>query len=110
MIYDYKCAFGHKFSVIKSIKDYEGGDVPCQFCEGIAFRDYCAPHTAVRRDFEPAFYPTLGQAFENKRKLQYHLDKNNLVEVGNDFKTGEVMQTHFEKQREYEREKAWDKL
>lgn len=109
MIYDYKCSFGHEFEIIESISEYIEGPRPCQFCEAAAVRHYKKPPMlAIPNSFKADYYPSLGKVFETKKDLDYHLDKNNMVAVGNDFNSGDSMQKHFEATREKEKQKMWE--
>jgi predicted nucleic acid-binding Zn ribbon protein len=107
LIYDYKCC-EVTYSVVKSMKD---GciDEPCPKCGKIGQRIYSKPLLTIK-NFQADFYPSLGKVFEKKSDLQYHLDKNNLVEIGNDFKSAEIMQTKFDRDREIKKEKSWESL
>jgi predicted nucleic acid-binding Zn ribbon protein len=107
--YDYKCPEGHRFTIIMSIKEYSDGiDESCPICSAKGNRVYFAPTISVPKGFQADYYPSLGKVFESKRDLDYHLDKNNLVAVGNDFGSGDSMQKHFDQTREYNQKKKWE--
>ena len=108
MIYPYRCECGTSFDVVKAMAD-AAREEKCQ-CGKVAQRVFCAPLIGGAKVFNAEYYPSLGKVIHNKRELRTELDRRNLVEVGNDFKSGESMANHFEKARNEERERGWERL
>lgn len=107
MIYPYGCSCGRKFDVTKSI--HNATDPERCACGEIAQRIFVAPMISGSKIFEAEYYPALGKVITNKKELQNEMARRDIVQIGNDWGTGEKMQTHFDKQRQENREKAWDK-
>lgn len=63
--------------------------------------------TAVKHaEYNPAF----GMVVKNDRHKDYLCKSKDLVEIGNDFKSGQSMQHDYMKSRETKRKQAWDNL
>lgn len=105
MIYDYKCDCGNAFEVNKLMSESDRAE-SCPECGAIAQRHYL-PTRGFVKNFEAAYYPTLGKAFTNQKELNYHLDKHNLVAIGNDYGSGAKMYDTFEKDRKAYQEKQF---
>ena len=58
----------------------------------------------------PEYNPGLGCVVKNKRHKDYLLKSKDLVEVGNDFGSGEKQQKEFEMKKAWEREKKWEQV
>lgn len=54
------------------------------------------------------YNPAFGKVIRNERERRYEAEKRGLVEVGNDFKSGEAMRESFDKDRAVKREKSWE--
>lgn len=113
-IYDFVCGGCKKpFEDIKSITEPAAGRFAiCPSCAHECCpddRDYSHSSfnfigTAVS---SPEYNPGLGGVVKNQYHKSELLKKKNLVEVGNDFGSGEKMQKHFETRKIEEREKRW---
>ena len=53
------------------------------------------------------YNPGLGMVVNNKEHRSEIAKQRGLVEVGNDYGSGEANQQHFEKEREAKKEKGW---
>lgn len=53
------------------------------------------------------FNPGLGQVVKNKRHKEDILKRKGLVEVGNDFNSGDKQQKHYEQKQKEEKERRW---
>lgn len=56
------------------------------------------------------YNPGLGKVIKNEHHLREECKKQNLTPVGNDFGSGEKMQTGFDKAREDKRAREWEAL
>ena len=112
--YDYKCAAcDHSFAEIRSITDYsDKPEDPCPSCGalcGVNSRDFSKSRplfsgTSVQN---AEFNPGLGQVVKNKYHREELARKKGLVEVGNDFNSGEKMQDIYKQKKKEELESKW---
>lgn len=99
------------FEEIQSIKEYQG-KANCHECEHpctSADRIIGRPAAFIGASVTHAEYnPGLGQVVKDKRHKDYLMKQRNVVEVGNDFGSGEKQQKHFEQVKKEELERAWN--
>lgn len=89
----------------------------------IAKVERCECGTAAERSFVPSrihihgaavehaeWNPGLGCVTKNKRDREEIAKRKGLVEVGNDYKSGDTIQKTFDTAREEKRKKDWDAL
>lgn len=113
--YDWSCwNCGEKFSKLESIHSYDGR-ADCPACERTCTskdRNFSRARTQfIGTKVQDAEYnPGLGRVIKNKRDLDWACKEKNVVEVGNDYKSGESMQTGFERDKQRAREKSWESV
>lgn len=110
MTYEYKCVKCEKhFDVIKSVKDFDVNEF-CPSCGAPGERQFVPHkvHFTGTRVTHAEYNPGLGCVVKNKQHKEEICKRRGLVEVGNDFKTGDSMQKHFDGEREQRREKRWE--
>lgn len=115
-IYDYKCAeCGTQFDEIKGIKAYcEDPTAKCPACAHLCDskeRDFSkSSYQFIGTKVQDAeFNPGLGCVVKNKSQKEDIMKQKGVVEVGNDFNSGQNMQEHFEKRKKAELDSNWDK-
>lgn len=102
------------FDEIRNISDYDkSADTPCPRCKNIcgsADRDLSGQRNYfIGEKVESAEYnPGLGCVVRSKKDRDEKAKIKGLVEIGNDFKSGDDHHDHFEKVREKEQEKKWE--
>jgi putative FmdB family regulatory protein len=112
MVYAYLCTkCPCEFDVIKSVKDMDVNEF-CPNCEAPGERQFIPKRvffsgTSVQH---AEFNHGLGAVTKNKAHRDELAKRKGLVEVGNDFKSGDTMQTKFDRDREEKRKKGWDDL
>ena len=109
MIYEYDCKHcSNNFDVPKSYKEMEKIE-NCPDCGKIADRVKFSRTTYLcNTSVENAEYnPGLGAVVKNKKHRAELAKQKGLVEVGNDYKSGEANQKHFDDKRSAKREKGW---
>jgi putative FmdB family regulatory protein len=113
-VYDYLCGkCGSPFEEFRGIKAYDSdASANCPHCShlcGSGDRDFSrASYSFIGTNVQNAeFNPGLGQVVKSAYHKKEILKEKGLVEVGNDFNSGEKMQTHFDKRKAEEREKRW---
>lgn len=106
--YLYKCSCGENFDVIKSMHDATRPE-NCPKCGEVGKRIFTAPMLNGTAVFMPQYVPSLGKSFNSKREMQYEVERRGLVEVGNDFGSGEKMQRSFDRERERVQDERWNK-
>lgn len=113
MVYVYRCdTCNHDFEVVKSHTLVDQVEL-CAQCLTTASRIYLPNPNLIKRSGltnDAEYNPAFGQVIKNKRHRKYEAEKRGLVEVGNDYSSGDSMQKHFEQAREIKREKEWEKL
>jgi putative FmdB family regulatory protein len=108
--YVYRCLeCGHEFDVIKSHKDMDVNEF-CPRCEEPAERQFVPQrvflsNTAVTH---AEYNPGLGTVVKNKRHKEYLLKSKGLVEVGNDYGSGDKMAAKFDSDRAEKMAKRWE--
>lgn len=110
MIYGYTCSeCRKKFDVIKSVKDIDQNE-NCPKCGEFGIRDFCPEkiHFTGTKVTHAEFNPGLGAVVKNARHKDRLMKEKNVVEIGNDFKSGESMQKEFDTKREEKLKKSWD--
>lgn len=116
-IYDYSCPeCGKSFEAIKGIKDYDlNPHENCPHCShlcGSSDRDFsrCSFNFTGTSVESAEYNPGLGKIVKNKYHKSEIMKEKGLVEVGNDYSSGDKMQKHFEQRKKEEREKSWEKV
>jgi len=108
-IYDYSCVCGDKFEVVKSIKDATNVE-HCPNCgapgQRILTKFYFSGASVQNAEWNPAF----GQVVNNKYHRSELAKRNNMVEVGNDYKSSESQHKQMEAQKEADWKRGWDKV
>ena len=110
MTYEYACQKCDQiFDVIKPVKEIDNIE-HCPDCGGVGDRMF-APRrvylsgTAVQN---AEYNPALGCVVKNKEHRAEIAKRKGLIEIGNDFKSGDSLQNKFEKDRREKREKSWE--
>ena len=67
-------------------------------------------HISKSRVQHAEFNHGLGKVVKNQYHKEEICKRMGVVEVGNDYASGEKMQTKFEAERAIKREKEWDKI
>lgn len=101
MTYVYKClSCGHRFDVIKSVKDINVAET-CPVCGEFAERKFFPDriHLSKTAVTHAEYNPGLGTVVKNARHKSDLLKEKGMVEVGNDYGSGDRMQESFEKAR-----------
>lgn len=85
MIYPYRCkCCGHKFEVIKSVKEIDRGET-CPQCKNVDAERYIGRTHFYGASVEDIEYnPGLGCLVKNKKHRAEIVKRNNLIEVGNE--------------------------
>lgn len=112
MTYQYNCEKCQStFDVIKSVKDIDVNEF-CPKCENPATRQFVPSkvHFTGTRVQHAEYNPGLGAVTKNKEHRSELAKRKGLVEVGNDFKSGESMQTHFDTAREEKLKKRYEDI
>lgn len=110
MTYEYVCIkCDHRFDVIKSVKDIDVNEF-CPQCESPSERQFTPSrvHLSGTRVEHAEYNPGLGQVVKNKKHRQEVAKRKGLVEVGNDYKSGEKMQTQFDRARKEKLNKRYE--
>lgn len=110
-IYDYNCIKCGDFEVFKSIKDHQKQE-PCPKCQTLSLQDLsrCRPHHIGASVKDAYRCPALGKVIKSDYDRGEQAKRLGVVEVGNDFGSGEKLQDVHDKQREDKRNKIWDEL
>jgi hypothetical protein len=95
--------------VIKSVRDIDRNE-NCPECGEFAVRQFVPKrvHFSGTSVQNAEYNPGLGCVVKDKYHRQELCKRKGLVEVGNDFKSGDSMQKHFDSERAAKREKAWE--
>lgn len=110
MTYEYECSrCGKRFDVIKSYKDMEVNET-CPKCGEYAIRQFVPSklHITGAKVTHAEYNPGLGCVVKNKRHKEDIMKRKGVVEVGNDFKSGETMNQHFDTARAEKMRKRWE--
>lgn len=113
MVYEYHCsACACAFDVVKSVTEMNRPET-CQ-CGAPATRQFVPNANALPRlkgMADSAHYNhAFGKVIKNKREMKYEAEKRGMVQVGNDFGSGDKLQAHFDKVRQEKRDKAYDDI
>lgn len=101
MTYEYLCVkCDNRFDVIKSVRDMDVNEF-CPRCEAPGERQFTprSVHFTGTKVQNAEYNPGLGQVVKNEAHRREVAKRKGLVEVGNDFKSGEKMQTQFDTAR-----------
>jgi putative FmdB family regulatory protein len=112
MIYEYRCVpCGTRFDVIKSVAEIDRPEA-CEECGGQAQRHFVPSvvYFSGTKVEDAEYNPALGCITKGKRHREEVAKRQGLVEVGNDFGSGESLQKHFESEHTRKREKAWEEV
>ena len=95
--------------MIKSYRDMEVNET-CPKCGEYAIRQFVPSilHITGAKVTHAEFNPGLGCVVKNKRHKEDLMKQKNVVEVGNDFKSGEKMNQHFDAGRAEKMRKRWE--
>jgi Golgi nucleoside diphosphatase len=95
--------------VIKSVKDMEVNET-CPKCGEFAVRQFVPSrlHITGAKVTHAEYNPGLGCVVKNKAHKADIMKAKGVVEVGNDFKSGESMNQHFDTARTEKMRKRWE--
>lgn len=87
-------------------------DEQCPECQTSAIRQFTPRriHLAKTSVQHAEFNPGLGCVVNNREHAKEICKRKDLVEIGNDFGTGEKAVDHYDKQRAEKRAKAWEDI
>lgn len=109
MVYAYRCEkCDASFDVIKSHKEMDAVE-HCK-CGSVAKREF-APQRVYfvgAKVTHAEYNPGLGCVVKDKRHKEYLCKQKGVVEVGNDFRSGDTMVDHYDKGREEKLAKRWE--
>lgn len=112
--YQYQCPkCDLEFEEIKGIKAHcADPSARCTRCEhpcNSADRIISRPAAIIGASVSsPEFNPGLGQVVKDKRHKDYLMKQKGVVEVGNDFGSGEKQQKEFEQKKTEQLERNWN--
>ena len=108
--YDYSCANCKKeYSIVKNITSYNGLD-ECPDCKTIGQRIFSSV-TFIGEGVQSAEYnPAFGKVVKNKHHRSELAKQMNLVEIGNDFKSPELIHSKLETDRQERLSQAWKRV
>ena len=112
MVYAYKCSkCGRNFDIVKSVKDIDLAET-CPSCESPAIRDFAPKkiHLSKTKVTHAEFNPGLGKVVKNEHHKKELCKQLGVTEIGNDYGSGDKMQTAFEQARETKKNIEWEKL
>jgi putative FmdB family regulatory protein len=111
MVYTYRCSqCDYEFDVIKSVKKFTRTE-RCSTCKQEALLQISSKvHFSGTKVQDAEYNPAFGKVIKNKYHRDEEAKRQNMIEVGNDFKSGESMQKHYDKVREDKRKRAWDEV
>lgn len=112
MTYEYYCEkCDTKFDVVKSVKDIDVNEF-CPDCETPAERKFVPSslYFSGTRVEHAEYNPGLGAVTKNKKHRAELAKQKGLIEVGNDFKSGEAMQTKFDTERAIKLKKRYEDI
>jgi putative FmdB family regulatory protein len=110
MTYLYDCSkCGKEFEVIKPAKDMDVNET-CPDCGEFARRQFMPKYVHLSKTAvtHAEYNPGLGCVVKNARHKEDLCKRKNVVEVGNDFKSGESMQKHYDQARAEKIAKSWE--
>lgn len=112
MVYAYKCSkCDAQFDIVKSVKDIDLAE-HCHKCQAPAIREFTPKklHLSKTTVRHAEFNPGLGQVVKNDYHKKEILKRKGLVEIGNDYGSGEKQQAAFDAVREAKKNHEWEKL
>lgn len=112
MTYEYQCIeCSKRFDVVKSVKDMDVNEY-CPRCGEPAERKFVPSRVHfTKTSVQNAEYnPGLGAVVKNEKDRQEIAKRKGLVEVGNDYGSGEKMQTQFDTAREEKKRKRYEEI
>jgi hypothetical protein len=82
----------------------------CPKCGEYAIRQFVPSilHISGARVTHAEYNPGLGCVVRNKAHKQELMKQKGVIEVGNDFKSGERMNQHFDRERAEKHRKSWE--
>jgi putative FmdB family regulatory protein len=109
VVYEYRCEqCDYSFDVIKSAKAFTRTE-KCKTCKADAILQISSNiYFSGTKTTDAAYNPAFGMVIKNDRHKRYEAEKRGMVEIGNDFGSGEKLQKHFDKVRDEKRKKVWD--
>lgn len=110
MTYVYRCRpCKARFEVIKSYKDMERNE-NCPSCGEFAIRDFIPESIEFTRTkvTHAEYNPGLGCVVKDAKHKDYLLKSKNLVEIGNDFGSGQKQQDKFDSDRAAKTKKRYE--
>lgn len=108
MIYPYHCdSCDRGFEVVKPAADSSRIE-KCYDCMSDARRVWTVTLLSGTSVTHAEFNPAFGAVVKNKRHKEYLAAKKNMIEVGNDFNSGDSMQKHFDTERAVKKERMWE--
>lgn len=111
-IYDYRCDNCRSFfEVVKSMHDASNPET-CPKCQKLATRDYslCNFYFTGTKVKDAYKCPALGRVIKSDYDRSEQAKRLGCVEIGNDFETGEKLQSSHDAERERKRNKIWEDL
>lgn len=110
LTYVYDCPeCGKHFEVTKSMKDYDRNE-NCPRCGEFAIREPFPQNVYVNKAkvTHAEYNPGLGMVVKNEAHKKEILKQKNLIEIGNDYGSGEKMQKLSEQARQEKFKKRYD--
>ena len=108
MIYEYSCVKCENFfQVMKSMRESDTNEF-CNLCGAPGQFLFSPPYISGASVEHAEYNPGLGAVVKNKRHRAELAKRKGLVEVGNDYGSGEKMQKEFDQKRESARAKRWE--
>lgn len=110
MTYEYKCESCKRyFDVIKSVKDMERNE-NCPKCGEFGIRQFIPEviHFNKTKVTHAEYNPGLGCVVKNEAHKRDIMKRKGVVEIGNDYGSGEKMQALSEKARQEKFKKRYD--
>lgn len=107
--YDYRCSCGETFDVVKTMSDAARAE-HCPACSNVAERVFTKFYFSGAAVQEAEWNPAFGQVVKNKYHRSELAKRHNMIEVGNDYGSGEGAQKHFEKQKQDAWKAGWEKV
>lgn len=105
--YDYRCICGD-FEVIKRMSEAQKVEY-CPVCDKPANRKFTRFYFSGAAVQHAEWNPAFGQVVNNKYHRSELAKRHNLVEVGNDYHSGEDMNKTFEKDKQRAWKEGWEK-
>lgn len=107
-IYDYECTkCDSRIEVVKPMSQCSRKE-QCEVCFNDLNRVFTTFHTIGTKVQDAEFNHGLGKVIKNKYDRSETAKKMGVVEVGNDFVSGDKMQTEFEKKKREDLDKSYE--